>query len=146
MACNSYQPARIGWPPYTQSAKRADFLETLELPLGPGPGRVGTGQGGPSQSVWCWAAPGVLATGGQIGGDSFKNKSRSVFRRLYCQIGFAWDQNDSRGFFLAIGRGFGPKINEKIYIFKDFFRGPPPGGGGAGTARLGVGWPAVPVP
>ena len=72
----------ISLPPCTQSAKRADFLETLELPLGPGSGRPGTGWGGPWESVWCWAGSGVLETGGQIGGDSFENKSRVGFEKI----------------------------------------------------------------
>ena len=38
-----------------------------------------------------------------------KTRVGSVLRRLYSQIGFAWDQKVSHGFFLAIGRGFGPK-------------------------------------
>ena len=71
-----------GWPVYTQSGERADFLETLERPLGPGSGRVGTGRGGPWESVWCWAGSGGLETGGRIGGDSFENKSRVGFEKI----------------------------------------------------------------
>ena len=67
---------------YTQSGERADFLETLERPLGPGSGRVGTGRGGPWESVWCWAGSGGLETGGGIGGDSFENKSRVGFSEI----------------------------------------------------------------
>ena len=73
----------INWAVYTQSGERADFLETLELPLGSGSGRVGTGRGGSWESVWCWAGSGGLETGGGgIGGDSFENKSRVGFEKI----------------------------------------------------------------
>ena len=90
----------VPWPPYTQSAKRADFLETLELPLGPGSGRPGTGRGGSWESVWCWAGSGVLETGGQIGGDSFENKSRVGFFDDYTvRLGLPGTKKFLAGFF-----------------------------------------------
>ena len=80
----------------------------------------------------CW----IL--GGELGVTPLKTRVGSVLRRLYSQIGFARDQKVSRGFLLAIGRGFGPKI-KGIFSPKDFF-GPP---GGPGTTRLTVRRPAT---
>ena len=77
--------------------------------------------------------------GGELGVTPLKTRVGSVLRRLYSQIGFAWDQKVSGGFFLAIGRGFGSKIKGNIF-FQEFFRAPL--GGGAGTTRLTVDWPA----
>ena len=58
--------------------------------------------------------------GGELGVTPLKTRVGSVLRRLYSQIGFAWDQKVSHGFFLAIGRGFGPKTMANIFCFKDF--------------------------
>ena len=89
--------------------------------MGPGSGRVGTGRGGPWESVWCWAGSGGLETGGELGLTPLKTRVGSVLRRLYSQIGFAWDQKVSHGFFLAIGRGFGPKTRAKVASWAENF-------------------------
>ena len=126
------------WVVYTQSGERADFLETLERPLGPGSGRVGTGRGGPWESVWCWAGSGVLETGGQIGGDSFENKSRVGFEKIIQSDRVCLGPKSFSRVFSSHREGFRTQ-NQGGKKSQGFFRGAL---GGPGTARLGVGWPA----
>ena len=60
--------------------------------------------------------------GGELGVTPLKTRVGSVLRRLYSQIGFAWDQKVSHGFFLAIGRGFGPKTMANKKKYQGFLR------------------------
>ena len=102
-----------------------------------GSGRVGTGRGGPWESVWCWVGSGGLETGGRIGGDSFENKSRVGFEKIIQSDRVCLGPKSFSRVFSS-QRGFGPKIKGKHKKTQGFFRAPL---GGPGTTRLTVDWP-----
>ena len=128
----------LTWPVYTQSGERADFLETLERPLGPGSGRVGTGRGGPWESVWCWAGSGGLETGGRIGGDSFENKSRVGFEKIIQSDRVCLGPKSFSRVFSSHREGFRAQNKGQNKNKSRIFSGPP---GGPGTTRLTVDHP-----